>query len=88
MAIANNPSILSSRSSADIYKSKIAQAWSNYFPTIGVGVEYSRNDMMVGAFAPSTQKYNMFYLPSASANLLLFDFGKTKFNKKKFVKIQ
>lgn len=78
IALAHHPSILSAKSSAEIYKSKIAQAWSNYFPQFGVGVEYSRNDTMVGAFTPSTQKYHMFYIPSASANLLLFDFGKTK----------
>lgn len=78
IALAHHPSIVSSKSSAEIYKSKIAQAWSNYFPQIGVGAEYSRNDMLVGAFTPSTQKYHMFYLPTASANLMLFDFGKTK----------
>lgn len=78
IALSHHPAIVSAQSSADIYKSKIAQAWSNYFPEIGVGAEYSRNDMMVGAFTPSSQKYNMFYLPTASASMLLFDFGKTK----------
>ncbi len=78
IALANHPSIVSSKSSADIYKSRIAQAWANYFPQVGVGVEYTRNDMMVSAFTPNTQKYNMFYLPTANASLLLFDFGKTK----------
>lgn len=78
IALANHPAIVSSKSTAEMYKSKIAQAWSNYFPQIGAGVEYSRNDMMVSAFTPQIQKYNMFYLPSASASMLLFDFGKTK----------
>ena len=78
IALANHPAIISSKSSAEIYKSKIAQAWSAYFPQIGAGVEYSRNDMLVGAFTPPMQKYNMFHLPNASVNMMLFDFGKTK----------
>lgn len=78
IALANHPSIVSSKSSAEIYKSRIAQAWAAYFPKIGAGVEYSRNDMLVTMFVPEKQKYNMFYLPTASANMLLFDFGKTK----------
>ncbi len=78
IALAHHPSIESYKSAAEIYKSKIAQAWSNYFPRIGAGVEYSRNDMLIGAFNVSQQKYNMFYLPTASINMMLFDFGKTK----------
>ena len=78
IALANHPSIISSKSSAEIYKSKIAQAWSAYFPQFGVGIEYSRNDMMLSAFSSGQQRYNMFYLPTANLNMLIFDFGKTK----------
>lgn len=78
IALAHHPSIVSSKSSAEIYKSKIAQAWSNYFPKLGVGVEYSRNDTLVSAYSSADMKYNMFYMPTASANIMLFDFGKTK----------
>ena len=78
IALASHPSIVSAKSSAEIYKTKIAQAWSAYFPRIGVGAEYSRNDMLVTSFTPSSQTYNMFYLPTVSANIKLFDFGKTK----------
>lgn len=78
IALASHPSIVSAKSSAEIYKTKIAQAWSAYFPRINVGAEYSRNDMLVTSFAPLSQKYNMFYLPTVSANMKLFDFGKTK----------
>ena len=78
IALAHHPSIVSSKSSAEIYKTKIGQAWANYFPKFSVGAEYSRNDMMVTMISPSQQRYNMFYLPTASANLMLFDFGKTK----------
>ncbi len=78
LALIHHPSIQSYKSSAEIYKSRIAQAWSNYFPQVGVGLEYSRNDMLLSAFDVQKQKYNMFYLPTASVNMLLFDFGKTK----------
>ena len=78
IALANHPSIVSAKSSSEIYKTKIAQAWSAYFPRIGVGAEYSRNDMLVTSMSPPTQRYNMFYLPTVSANMKLFDFGKTK----------
>ena len=78
IALASHPSIISAQSSAEIYKTKIAQAWSSYFPKISLGAEYSRNDMLVTSFAPLSQKYNMFYLPTVSANMKLFDFGKTK----------
>lgn len=80
IALANNPMIKSSQGNAEIYKTKIAQAWASYFPQIGVGVEYSRNDMLVSSFIPPNQKYNMFYLPTAKVNWMLFDFGKTKAN--------
>lgn len=82
LAITHHPAIMSAISNSEIYKSKIGQAWSNYFPTIGAGVSYSRNDMfmtMGGNMARLIpQKYNMYYVPNISANMLLFDFGKTK----------
>ncbi len=82
LAITHHPTIMSAISNAEIYKSRIGQAWSNYFPTLSAGVNYSRNDMfmtMGGAYARMmSQKYNLYYMPSLSANMLLFDFGKTK----------
>lgn len=82
LAITHHPAIMSSLSNAEIYKSKIGQAWSNYFPTISAGISYSRNDMLMtmsGAYAKMmVQKYDMYYTPTISANMLLFDFGKTK----------
>lgn len=84
LAITHHPAIMSAISNTEIYKSKIGQAWSNYFPTISAGVNYSRNDMfmtMGGNFANMiVQKYDMYYVPTLSANMLLFDFGKTKAN--------
>lgn len=78
MALANNPSIVSAMNTSDIYKNKIAQAWSAYFPTLGADVNYSRNDMMISNFAFPNQKYGMYNTPKISAQMLLFDFGKTK----------
>lgn len=82
LAITHNPTIMSAISNAEIYKSRIGQAWSNYFPTLSAGVNYSRNDMfmtMSGSFMRNmNQKYNMYYMPQISADMLLFDFGKTK----------
>jgi len=82
LAITHNPTIMSAISNAEIYKTKIGQAWSNYFPTLSAGVSYSRNDMLMtmGGKMVSMipQKYNMFYVPNISADMLLFDFGKTK----------
>lgn len=82
LAITHHPAIMSAISNAEIYKTRIGQAWSNYFPTINAGVSYSRNDMfmtMGSNFARMmVQKYDMYYVPNISANMLLFDFGKTK----------
>lgn len=85
LAISNHPAIVSAISNAEIYESRIGQAWSSYFPTISAGLSYSRNDMLntMGNNAymrMMVQRYNMFYVPTISANMLLFDFGKTKAN--------
>ena len=85
LAITHHPTIMSAISNSEIYKTRIGQAWSNYFPTIGAGVSYSRNDMLMSNMPSNmsrmmTQRYNMFYVPTLSANMLFFDFGKTKAN--------
>lgn len=78
IALEHHPSIKAAMSNAEVYKSKIAQAWSNYFPTFSAGISYSRNDTQMANYAFPIQKYDMFYVPNVSGNLLLFDFGKTK----------
>ncbi|MCD7878751.1 MAG: TolC family protein [Candidatus Gastranaerophilales bacterium] len=78
IALEHHPAIHAAMSNAEVYKSKIAQAWANYFPTLSAGISYSRNDMQITNVATSAQKYDMFYTPTVSGNLLLFDFGKTK----------
>ena len=85
LALSNHPAIVSAISNAQIYESRIGQAWAAYFPTISAGASYSRNDMLntMGNSAymrMMSQRYNMFYVPTISANMLLFDFGKTKAN--------
>ena len=85
LAITHHPIIMSAISNAEIYKTRIGQAWSNYFPTFSAGVSYSRNDMLMSTMPANmsrmmVQRYNMFYVPTLSANMLLFDFGKTKAN--------
>ncbi len=77
IALENNPSILSQLISKDIYKNQIAQAWSNYFPTLNASASYSRNDMLVTNFKFPMQKYNQWYTPNIGVNLLIYDFGKT-----------
>lgn len=78
IAMENHPAIKSALSNSEIYKSKIGQAWSNFFPTFSAGLSYSRNDAQAANFAFPVQKYDMFYAPTLSGNMLLFDFGKTK----------
>ncbi len=84
LALSNHPAIMSAISNAEIYKTRIGQAWSNYFPTLGAGVSYSRNDSLMtmrasGAFSSMmNRKYDLYYTPTLSANMLIFDFGKTK----------
>lgn len=77
IALENNPTIISLMMTRDIYKNQIAQAWSNYFPTINAGVTYSKNDMLVTNFKFPMQKYKSWNAPNLGVNMLLFDFGKT-----------
>lgn len=85
LAITHNPAIMSAINNAEIYKSRVGQAWSNYFPTLGAGISYSRNDSLMtmtgGQFSHMmNRRYDLYYTPTLSANMLLFDFGKTKAN--------
>ena len=81
-AIKYNPSIQASIYNEEAYKTKIGQAWANYFPSISAGIDASRsgNKYIGGGPAgyPMNQYLTMGYIPSVSADMLLFDFGKTK----------
>ena len=82
IAIEYNPSIQASFYNQDAYKSRIGQAWANYFPSINAGVELSRTGNRYNKEIPPYYKRSIYntsgYVPSVSANMLIFDFGKTK----------
>ena len=85
VAIENNPDIRASIYNEQAYKSRIGQAWANYFPTISLGVEVSRTGNKYShaknlPYGYETMYTTMGYIPTISADMLLFDFGKTKAN--------
>jgi len=81
-AIRYNPAIQASIFNEDVYKSRVGQAWSNYFPVISAGVDLSRSGNKYsggGPYgSPMNQYVTMGYVPTISADMMLFDFGKTK----------
>ena len=79
IAVKYNHSIKAAIYNEDVYKSKIGQVWSSYFPTLTAGVDFSRtSNHYNGIMSYASSHYNMGYLPTISAGMLLFDFGKTK----------
>ena len=81
IAIDNNPDIQASIYNEQAYKTKIGQAWSNYFPKLSAGVQISRTDNRYSHtkdYMYRNTKNTMGYVPSVSADMLIFDFGKTK----------
>ena len=79
IAIEHNPKIRSYVYNEQVYKSKIGQAWSNYFPTISGGLNLSRTMTRYYKDAPyGNMSYTLGYIPTISAGMMLFDFGKTK----------
>ena len=79
IAINHNPDIRASVYNEQAYKSKIGQAWANYFPMLNAGVGISRADNRYSHTDVYNNTHNtMGYVPSVSASMLLFDFGKTK----------
>lgn len=80
IAINHNPSIKAAIYNEEVYKSKIGQAWANFFPQINAGLQFSRvSDHYSGDNIPfRNMSYNLGYVPTISADMLIFDFGKTK----------
>lgn len=78
LALYNNPTIRYAISNSDIYKSKIAQAWSNYFPQFSIGTAYSKNKMLATNFKFPMMKYDLWNAAALEGSLLLYDFGKTQ----------
>ncbi len=77
-ALENNPQIRSAFSSSEVYKTKIGQAWSNYFPTFNLTSGYTRNRYFTVNFAVPQRMYNLYNAMNLTGSQLLFDFGKTK----------
>lgn len=81
VAIKNNPTIRAYLCDEDVYKSKIGQAWANFFPTISAGIDVQRSGQKYSKdLIPGYRgEYNTNgYLPNLSGEMMLFDFGKTK----------
>ncbi len=81
-AIKYNPAIQASIFNEDVYKSRIGQAWANFFPEISAGINLARSGNKYiggGPYGGSMSQYvTMGYIPTVSADMMLFDFGKTK----------
>ena len=77
-ALANNPKIKSSSNNTEIYKTKITQAWSNYFPTFNMTNGLTRNRYFTINFTVEDKLYTFYNTIDLTASQLLFDFGKTK----------
>ena len=77
IAIAKHPDILSAKLGTEIYKDRILQEWSAYFPTFSAGFDWEYNYTKYHGYHVG-DGYNSVYLPQASAGMLLYDFGKTK----------
>ena len=59
LALEHHPLIKSAMSNSEIYKSRIAQAWANYFPTLSAGVSYTKTDLQMTYHAANAmQKYD------------------------------
>jgi outer membrane protein len=77
-ALANNPTIQAAISNTDVYKSKIGQAWSDYFPEISLSTGYKRSNPVVSSSLPMRDEYTDSYtLGTVSLDQLIYDFGKT-----------
>lgn len=88
IALKNSPQINISKNNQKIYKSRIGQAKSDYFPTIGAGGGYY--NQQGNASGNRTISNNMdYYALNASLNMMFYNFGKTgaKINMQKFYKI-
>ena len=79
IAVKYNHSIRYAVYNEEVYKTKIGQAWANYFPELTAGATFSKtSNHYTGSMSYASMHYNLGYVPTVSANMLLFDFGKTK----------
>lgn len=88
IALKNSPQLNISRNNNKIYKSRIGQAKSDYFPTFGAGGGYYNQNG--NASGNRTISNNMdYYSASANLSMMFYNFGKTgaKINMQKFYTI-
>lgn len=86
LAIKNNPNVQISKNNVKLQESKIGQAKSDYFPSIGASGGYTGNSALNNTGL--TSNYDYYYTAGVSLRQLIFNFGKTntyikmhKFNK-------
>ena len=79
IALGNNPQIQSAIYNKEIYKTKIGQAWANYFPEFSASIGYDRTkNLMPSLSSIKMHPYNYINTFSISASQLVYDFGKTR----------
>lgn len=85
LAIANSPKVNMSKNYALVAKSRIGQAKSDFFPTLGAGTGYYGQKDSHG----NSSGNNNYYSANASLNQLIYNFGKTnaRINMQKFYEI-
>lgn len=86
IALKNNPNIQISKNNVKLIESRVGQAKSDYFPTLGVSGGYTGNTIDIGNNYRGNDYY---YSAGVSLRQLIFNFGKTNANIKmqKFNKI-
>lgn len=82
LALANNPAILAAKSNADVIKTKIGQARSQYAPEISLSSGMTRSNSLVNSSSPFVfdKDISSYTLGVAKVDQLIYDFGKTSTN--------
>jgi len=86
IAIKNSPNVRISKNNVKLIESRVGQAKSDFFPSIGASGGYTGNNTLQGSGIGSF--YDYYYTAGVSLRQLIFNFGKTnayikmqKFNK-------
>jgi outer membrane protein len=74
LAIENNPSIQAAKNTTEVYKSRIGQAKSGYYPQVNLSTGYDRKNAQTSS---PVDKSSNSYQGNISLNQLIYDFGKT-----------
>ena len=86
IAVKNNPNIQISKNNVKLVESRVGQAKSDFFPSLGISGGYTGNTIDIGH---NTNGGDYYYNAGVSLRQLIFNFGKTNTNIKmqKFNKI-